>query len=190
MIPLVLYGLTKIAFPNGPNPFEPMIFISYEVADSPQEDPRYAKGPRDLAFLAYHIIVFSFIRQFTLFNLIHPIALSLGIKRGSKLERFGEQAYAVLYYGTMGAWGIVSGVNIILSMLMTISEFSANHEGISYMVVSDTILLDRFARKNLSLIWFLIQTCRLSSLGYESWFEALLFNALVILVAAAHHHRA
>lgn len=108
MIPLVLYGVTKVAFPSAPNPFEPMLFISHPVPNSSEEDPRYAKGPMDLVFVAYHIIVFSFIRQFTLFNIIHPFGLRLGLKRGLKLERFGEQAYAVLYYGTMGFWGVVS----------------------------------------------------------------------------------
>jgi len=107
MIPVVLFCLTKVAFPNGPNPFEPMIFISHPVQNSPTNDPRYAKGPLDLVFVLYHIIVFSFIRQFTLFNIIHPFGLRLGFKRGLKLERFGEQAYAVLYYGGMGVWGVL-----------------------------------------------------------------------------------
>jgi len=107
MIPLVLFCLTKVAFPNGPNPFEPMIFISHPLLDSSPDDPRYAKGPQDLVFVLYHIIVFSFVRQFTLFNIIHPFALRLGIKRGTKLERFGEQVYALLYYGAMGVWGML-----------------------------------------------------------------------------------
>ncbi|KLO08285.1 longevity assurance proteins LAG1/LAC1 [Schizopora paradoxa] len=106
MIPIVLFCITKVALPNGPNPFEPMLFISHEVPNSSKGDSRYAKGPMDIMFIAYHIIAFSFIRQFTLFNIIHPLGLWLGLKRGLKLERFGEQAYAVLYYGTMGFWGI------------------------------------------------------------------------------------
>lgn len=115
MIPIVLYAVTKVALPGGPNPFEPMLFISHRVPNTPPDDPRYAKGLQDLVFVAYHIIVFSFIRQFTLFNIIHPLGLRLGLKRGLKLERFGEQAYAVLYYGTMGAWGVVRVLYIIKS---------------------------------------------------------------------------
>lgn len=91
-----------------PNPFKPMLFISHHVPTSSPDDPRYAKGWLDLLFIAYHIIVFSFIRQFTLFEIIFPIARKLGIKKQAKLDRFGEQAYAVLYYGTMGFWGAVS----------------------------------------------------------------------------------
>lgn len=85
-----------------------MLFISHFVPTSPPDDPRYAKGWLDILFIAYHIIVFSFIRQFTLFEIIFPIARKLGIKKQAKLDRFGEQAYAVLYYGTMGFWGAVS----------------------------------------------------------------------------------
>jgi len=107
MIPIVLYTLTKVAFPNGPNPFKPMIFISYKLPSSSADDPRYAKGPLDLVFLMYHIVVFSFIRQFSLFKIIHPLGLRLGLKKGSKLDRFGEQCYCVLYYGTMGFWGVL-----------------------------------------------------------------------------------
>ena len=114
LVPIVLYCVAKVARPNEPNLFESMLFISHKIPDSPKDDPRYAKGPMDLVFVAYHIIVFSFVRQFTLFNLIHPMALRLGIKRGQKLDRFGEQAYAVLYYGTMGFWGMVRHPDIVI----------------------------------------------------------------------------
>ena len=85
-----------------------MLFISHNLSDSQSHDPRYEKGWLDLTFIAYHIIVFSFIRQFTLFEIIFPIARRLGVKKRGKLDRFGEQAYAMLYYGAMGFWGMVS----------------------------------------------------------------------------------
>ena len=85
-----------------------MIFISYPIPGSPPDDVRYAKGWLDLVFIAYHIIVFSFIRQFLLLKVIRPITIRLGVKKEAKVDRFGEQAYAVIYYGTMGVWGIVS----------------------------------------------------------------------------------
>ena len=85
-----------------------MLFISHYLPESEPHDPRYGKGWFDLTFIAYHIIVFSFVRQFTLFEIIFPVARRLGIKKRGKLDRFGEQAYAMLYYGTMGFWGIVS----------------------------------------------------------------------------------
>lgn len=105
MIPLTMYTVCA-ALGVQSNPFTPMLFISYHLPDSSPDDPRCGKGWLDLAFIAYHIVVFSFIRQFTLFSIIFPIARRLGIKK-NKLDRFGEQAYAVLYYGAMGAWGTV-----------------------------------------------------------------------------------
>ena len=89
------------------NPFEPMLFISYPVETSSPDDPRYAKGWLDIVFIAYHIIVYSFVRQFTILKIIFPVARKLGIKKQAKLDRFGEQAYSMLYYGGMGFWGIV-----------------------------------------------------------------------------------
>ena len=93
-----------------------MLFISYPVAESASDDVRYAKGWLDLAFIAYHVIVFSFIRQFLLLKVIRPISIKLGIKKQAKLDRFGEQAYAIIYYGTMGVWGIVSQLCVRLQV--------------------------------------------------------------------------
>ena len=84
-----------------------MLFISYPVETSSPDDPRYAKGWLDIVFIAYHIIVYSFVRQFTILKIIFPVARKLGIKKQAKLDRFGEQAYSMLYYGGMGFWGIV-----------------------------------------------------------------------------------
>ncbi len=130
-----------------------MIFISHPLLDSPPDDLRYAKGPQDLVFVLYHIIVFSFVRQFTLFNIIHPFALRLGIKRGTKLERFGEQVYALLYYGAMGVWGMVGPLKLTISHLIANAHrpsFLAYYDRASYVVVSDTILLDWFCHKHSS----------------------------------------
>ena len=35
------------------------------------------------------------------------MARYFGLKKEAKLERFGEQGYAVVYFGIMGAWGYV-----------------------------------------------------------------------------------
>ncbi|KAL5530664.1 LAG1 [Sanghuangporus sanghuang] len=104
LIPVFLYGICE-ALAIRPNPFEPMLFISYPIADSAADDTRYAKGWLDLLFIGYHIIVFSFIRQFLVLKVIRPISIRLGIKKQTKLDRFGEQAYAMIYYGAMGVWG-------------------------------------------------------------------------------------
>ncbi|KAH8113272.1 longevity assurance proteins LAG1/LAC1 [Phellopilus nigrolimitatus] len=104
IVPVVLYIVCSLlGLPS--NPFAPMLFVSYPVADSAPDDPRYAKGWLDIAFVTYYIIVFSFIRQFAILDIIHPIGRHLGIRKQS-LDRFGEQGYAMLYYGVMGFWGI------------------------------------------------------------------------------------
>ncbi|EEB94864.1 hypothetical protein MPER_06257, partial [Moniliophthora perniciosa FA553] len=72
---------------------------------SPPEDPRYAKSYFDLLFVAYHVVFFSFVRQVITINLCRPLAKRFGIRKETKLDRFGEQGYAVVYFLVMGAWG-------------------------------------------------------------------------------------
>ena len=107
MIPAILYLNWSVLNLHEHNPFEPFLFISHPVPGSSATDPRYAKGWNDFLFIAYHIIFFSFIRQFIILKCIFPLARRLGIKKQAKLDRFGEQGYSMLYYGTMGIWGTV-----------------------------------------------------------------------------------
>jgi acyl-CoA-dependent ceramide synthase len=112
MIPIILYAnwelLAPYIAPDLPNPMAPLIFISYHIPSSSDDDPRYAKGYLDLVFLAFHIVFYSFLRQFVTTVLCHPIARYFGIKKQGKLDRFGEQGYALLYFTIVGAWGFVS----------------------------------------------------------------------------------
>ncbi|KAG2116103.1 longevity assurance proteins LAG1 LAC1 [Suillus discolor] len=109
MIPVLLYInwelLAPYIAPQLSNPVAPFLLISYRIPDSSPDDPRYAKGYLDLAFLAFHIVFYSFVRQFVTIVICHPIARYFGIKKGAKLDRFGEQGYALLYFAVMGAWG-------------------------------------------------------------------------------------
>ncbi|KAF9268067.1 longevity assurance proteins LAG1/LAC1, partial [Marasmius fiardii PR-910] len=102
-IPLPIYLLD--AFDRIPNPFAPFFLLSNPVASSPPDDPRFAKGWGDLLFIAYHIVLFSLVRQLVTINICRPIARYFGIKKEGKLNRFGEQGYAVVYFAFMGAWG-------------------------------------------------------------------------------------
>jgi acyl-CoA-dependent ceramide synthase len=109
LIPIVLYINWEIITPfvakDLPNPFAPLIFISHYIPTSPPEDPRYAKGYLDLLFIAYYIIFFSFARQTITISLCRPLARYFGIKKRAKIDRFGEQGHALIYFGLMGAWG-------------------------------------------------------------------------------------
>lgn len=107
-ISVILYLNWELVTPNiAPglsNPLRPLLFISYPVGSDTGE-VQYAKGYLDLAFIAYYIVFFSFVRQIIIIHACQPIARYFGVKRQAKLERFGEQGYALVYFAIMGAWG-------------------------------------------------------------------------------------
>jgi very-long-chain ceramide synthase len=88
------------------NPFAKIFLISGYLPDSKPDDPYYRKTYWDLAFLLYHIVFFSFTREMVAIYISKPASKYFGIKR-SKLDRFGEQTYALLYFTIFGAWGYV-----------------------------------------------------------------------------------
>lgn len=90
------------------NPFEPLLFISHRIPDSPVENPTYQKGYLDFVFVAFYVVVWSFIRQSITLYTFHPLARYFGIKKPAKLDRFGEQGYAVIYFSLMSILGLVS----------------------------------------------------------------------------------
>lgn len=91
-----------------PSPFASLLFISHPIPSPPgnPDDHRYRKGWLDLAFLAYHIVFFSFIRQVITIKLCRRVARRFGIRTEGKLARFGEQGYAMIYFAFFGAWGL------------------------------------------------------------------------------------
>ena len=100
---------TPLILPHlPPSPFSPLLFISYPTPSPTDDssDPRYRKGWLDLVFVAYNIVFFSFVRQTVIYRIFHPVAQYLGIRTKGKLARFGEQGYAIVYFGFFGAWGL------------------------------------------------------------------------------------
>ncbi|PBL02421.1 longevity assurance proteins LAG1/LAC1 [Armillaria gallica] len=95
-------------YPNAQsaNPFGVFFLLSHYIPTSTLDDPRYQKGWFDLAFIAYHIVFWSMVRQFVTINICRPIAKYYGIRKEGKLDRFGEQGYAVFYFFIMGCWGL------------------------------------------------------------------------------------
>jgi len=90
------------------NPFEALLFISHRVPSSPDSDPHYQKGYLDITFIAYYIIVWSFVRQSITMYIFHPMAKVVGVKKPAKIDRFGEQGYAVAYFTFTSILGLVS----------------------------------------------------------------------------------
>ncbi|KAF8608844.1 longevity assurance proteins LAG1/LAC1 [Ceratobasidium sp. AG-I] len=105
ILPVVFWCNWELSGVPVQNPFSSLLFISNPIKTTPTGQVQYAKSYADLAFIAYYIVVFSFIRQFLHFYAIHPLARHLGL-RGSKEDRFVEQAYSFLYYGSMGVLGL------------------------------------------------------------------------------------
>ena len=117
------------------NPFEPLLFVSHRVPGSSSDDPRYQKGYLDLVFIAFYVIFWSFIRQSLTLWFFKPLARRFGIRKELKLDRFGEQGYAVAYFAFTGLWGLVSvDCAIELSLIDDILE---NHVSTAHLVVQD-----------------------------------------------------
>jgi acyl-CoA-dependent ceramide synthase len=112
---LLILGAYYVS-PGEHNPLRAAIFLSYP---NPAVDERtdtipafvgdpvqYGKGPRDLAFVAFYTIVFSFTREFLMQRMIRPIALWCGITNRNKQSRFMEQFYTAIYFAIFGPLGL------------------------------------------------------------------------------------
>ncbi|KAE9389631.1 longevity assurance proteins LAG1/LAC1 [Gymnopus androsaceus JB14] len=116
LLPVILYVNWELVaqfvpqihtlIPNLPNPFAQFFLLSHPVATSSADDPRYQKGWSDLVFIAYYVVFWSLIRQVITVRVLMPIANYFGIRKEQKLNRFGEQGYALVYFAFMGAWGL------------------------------------------------------------------------------------
>lgn len=103
--------------PTPSNPFHKAIFLSYELPISsplipahahqgPSALVQYGKGPYDLAFVAFYIVVLSFTREFLMQLLIRPMAIYFGIRSRAKQSRFMEQVYTAMYMALSGPFGL------------------------------------------------------------------------------------
>ena len=88
------------------NPFSVFI-ISGHIPTSSPSDPLYRKTWWDLPFIAYYIVVFSFIRETLSIKISRPLARYYGIRNENKMDRFAEQMYALVYFTVFGTWGYV-----------------------------------------------------------------------------------
>lgn len=102
-----------------PNPFSRVFLLSGYVQSSRPNDPRYQKSWWDLLFLAYYIVLFAFIRQFVFIYIARPLAKYFGLRRLAKIDRFGEQTYAFIYYAVFGAWGYVCSLHVYSFSILT-----------------------------------------------------------------------
>ncbi|KAI9167452.1 sphingosine N-acyltransferase lac1 [Paramyrothecium foliicola] len=104
---LLLVFLTGYAInPSESNPLHRFIFLPYPL---PQDDPskpvHYGKGPWDIAFVSFYIIVLTFTREFIMQEMLKPLARYAGIPK-AKYARFMEQMYTAVYFGVLGPAGL------------------------------------------------------------------------------------
>lgn len=70
----VVYGMY---FASGnrtaSNPLNMFVAISYEIGDTRM----YGKGPKDLCFVAFYMIFFTFLREFLMEVILRPLAIKL-----------------------------------------------------------------------------------------------------------------
>ncbi|KAG8865229.1 hypothetical protein FRB96_000119 [Tulasnella sp. 330] len=107
-IPIVLWLNWQLFTPGTANPFKYMLFIQYRVGDSEKGSTLYRKGYGDIAFLAYYVVVFSFLRQFLTLHIFRPLALQFGIRKERTVDRFAEQGYAIFYFTISGTLGLLA----------------------------------------------------------------------------------
>lgn len=103
---LILFSVYSAYLTSGnrteTNPLHMFVAISYRIGDT----DRYGKGIKDLAFIFYHMIFFTFLREFLMDVVIRPITRILNITSRHKVKRMMEQMYALFYCGCSGPFGL------------------------------------------------------------------------------------
>ncbi|ODV83919.1 hypothetical protein CANARDRAFT_29640 [[Candida] arabinofermentans NRRL YB-2248] len=109
LIPLILLSIPQALYWSSnnytpSNPLHMFVQLSYEIEGT--SPSMYGKGWKDLGFLFYMMIFFTFYREFLMKVILKPIARHFGIKKEGKLNRFMEQTYSICYYGVSGPLGL------------------------------------------------------------------------------------
>ncbi|EGV65507.1 sphingosine N-acyltransferase lag1 [Yamadazyma tenuis] len=81
---------------------EVCILPSYKIPGTDQ----YGKGKYDFYFVFYYAIFFTFFREFCMCMILRPLAHYFKITKESRVKRFMEQTYAIIYFGAAGCFGL------------------------------------------------------------------------------------
>ncbi|SCU89648.1 LANO_0D05842g1_1 [Lachancea nothofagi CBS 11611] len=84
------------------NPLHSFVAVSYQIGDTDM----YGKGIRDLCFVLFYMVFFTFLREFLMEIALRPLASFLGIVGEHKMKRVMEQTYSIIYYGISGPFGL------------------------------------------------------------------------------------
>lgn len=85
------------------NPLFRFVSISYNVPNS----NRYRKGFNDICFVFYHMVFFTFLREFVMQKIMLPITQKINMRSQHKIKRTMEQAYSVVYYSVASPAGVI-----------------------------------------------------------------------------------
>ncbi|TRM67750.1 TLC domain-containing protein [Schizophyllum amplum] len=91
---------------SASNPFAPFLIVQHGVSGTPDDDPRYQKGVLDFLLIAYYIVFWSLCRILIAGRAFPRLGRYCGLKNAAKLERVGEQGYAMCYFIVTGIWGL------------------------------------------------------------------------------------
>ncbi|EDO16835.1 hypothetical protein Kpol_1056p36 [Vanderwaltozyma polyspora DSM 70294] len=85
------------------NPLHQFVAVSYQVGDTDY----YGKGIKDLSFIFFYMIFFTFLREFLMDVVIRPITIKkLKITSKHRINRMMEQVYSIIYCGVSGPFGL------------------------------------------------------------------------------------
>ncbi|EDO19518.1 hypothetical protein Kpol_1018p49 [Vanderwaltozyma polyspora DSM 70294] len=98
------------------NPLHQFVTISYKIGDT----DNYGKGIKDLSFIFFHMIFFTFLREFLMDLVIRPLTINkLKITAKHKVNRMMEQVYSIIYYGISSPFGLYIMYNSDLWLFKT-----------------------------------------------------------------------
>lgn len=100
---LILLGLTHACFPRLRHHTLKWFRLSYYNSDTGD----YAQGWNDAYMVVYWILLFTVLRTSVTNFVLEPFAQRLGIESKKDITRFGEQAWAFIYYITFWSFGMV-----------------------------------------------------------------------------------
>lgn len=83
------------------NPLHMFVAVSYQIDGTDM----YGKGIKDLCFVFFYMIFFTFLRDFVMDVFIRPFALR-AVHTKHKQKRIMEQVYYIFYYGISGPFGL------------------------------------------------------------------------------------
>lgn len=78
----------------------------YDYPVYPPSFTMYGKGLKDLALVFTAMVFFMFFREFCMQVLLKPLARFCGLKKSSKIDRFMEQTYSILYFSLSTPFGL------------------------------------------------------------------------------------